>query len=429
MMFMKNNYIGDIKNRNILFLQGPMGSFFKRLDTLFREKGARTYKIGFNAGDSLFSHRDNYVPYRGKRDDWYGYVKCFLREHWIDQIYLFGDCRFYQRNAIKAARELGIEVFVFEEGYARPDYITLEKYGVNDFSKISRSRAFYDALELERLPEPSPQPAGFSQLQMIFSAIVYYGVSNLLYFLYPYYRHHRDFSAIKEAFFGARSLLRKWYYRWSERGYRERIEGKRSSNYFFVPLQTHNDFQILEHSGYGSIEKFILEVLESFAHHAPKECWLVFKHHPVDRGRKEYSAFITEQARQLGIAGRICVMHDVHLPTCLKHALGTVTINSTVGLSSLYHRTPTITLGNAIYDIEGLTCKGMALDDFWRGQHAPDAELLEKYRRYLILTTQLNGSFYGSMPDFDHCLTLEYESEAVKTGRIGALGKPPKHCA
>jgi len=429
MRFMKNNYIGDLNNKNILFLQGPMGSFFKRLDTLFREKGARTYKIGFNAGDSLFSHRDNYVPYRGKREEWNSYVKRFLQEHGIDQIYLFGDCRFYQRNAVKAASELGIEVFVFEEGYARPDYITLEKYGVNDFSRISRSRAFYDALDLERLREPSSKPAGFSQLQMVSSAIVYYGVSNLLFFMYPHYRHHRDFSAIKEAFFGARSLLRKWYYRWSERGYRERIEGKRSSNYFFVPLQTHNDFQILEHSGYGSIEKFILEVLESFAHHAPKECWLVFKHHPVDRGRKEYSAFITDQARQLGIAERICVMHDVHLPTCLKHALGTVTINSTVGLSSLYHRTPTITLGNAIYDIEGLTCKGMALDDFWRGQHAPDAELLEKYRRYLILTTQLNGSFYGSMPDFDHCLTLEYESEGVKTGGIGVLGKPPKHCA
>lgn len=414
-MFMKNNYIGDIEHKNILFLQGPMGSFFKRLDALFRDKGAKTYKIGFNAGDCLFSHRDNYISYRGKREAWYDFVKRFLREQWIDQIYLFGDCRFYQRIAIKAASELGIEVFVFEEGYARPDYVTMEKYGVNDFSRISRSREFYDTLDLKTLPEPSPEPAGFSQLRMVVSAVVYYGVSNLLFFMYPHYRHHRDFSAIKEAFFGARSLLRKWYYRWNERGYLERIKGTCSGRYFFVPLQTHNDFQILEHSGYGSIEKFILEVLESFACHAPQECWLVFKHHPVDRGRKEYSVFITDQARQLGIAERICVMHDVHLPTCLKHAIGTVTINSTVGLSSLYHRTPTITLGNAIYDIEGLTCRGMRLDDFWHSQRAPDAELLEKYRRYLILTTQLNGSFYGRMPDFGSCTVSENESVPQST--------------
>lgn len=418
MFAMKKNSIGDLNNKNILFLQGPMGGFFKQLDALFRQKGAKTYKIGFNAGDCLFSHRDNYIPYRGKREEWHAFVSEFITGHWIDQIYLFGDCRFYQRHAIAAAKELGVEVFVFEEGYVRPDYVTLERYGVNDYSMISREREFYDTLDLNLLSEPAPEPADFNQVQMVGSAVAYYSVSNLFFFLYPHYRHHREFSAIRELFYGARSLLRKWYYRWSERGYRERIENERSGSYFFVPLQTHNDFQILEHSGYGSIEKFVIEVLESFARCAPGEAWLIFKHHPVDRGRKNYRAFITNQARKLGVEKRICVMHDVHLPTCLRHARGTVTINSTVGLSSLYHGTPTITLGNAIYDIEGLTCKAMALDDFWHSQSAPDMELLEKYRRYLVLTTQLNGSFYGRMPDFGSCLVSESESVPQKEGAL-----------
>ncbi|MDQ7085949.1 MAG: hypothetical protein Q9M36_14020 [Sulfurovum sp.] len=176
------------------------------------------------------------------------------------------------------------------------------------------------------------------------------------------------------------------------------MEGKLSKQYFFVPLQTHNDFQILQHSNYGSLEKFIIEVLESFSRYAKEEDSLIFKHHPIDRGRKNYKAFIFEQAVQLGISKRILVLHDIHLPTCLQHAKGTITINSTVGLSSLYHHTPTITLGNAIYDIEGLTMKGSNLDDFWLLQTHPNRVLFEKYRQYIINTTQINGSFYGLFP-------------------------------
>ena len=77
---------------------------------------------------------------------------------------------------------------------------------------------------------------------------------------------------------------------------------------------------------------------------------------------------------------------------------GTVTINSTVGLSSLFHNTPTITTGSAIYDIKGLTSEGMSLDDFWDNYVMPDKILFKKYRNYLVQTTQLNGSFYGRFP-------------------------------
>lgn len=90
--------------------------------------------------------------------------------------------------------------------------------------------------------------------------------------------------------------------------------------------------------------------------------------------------------------------HDAHLPTCLKNAVGTVTINSTVGIQSLYHGTPTIVLGKALYDIGGLTCKGMPLDRFWSEHHPPDKSLFQEFRRHLIEQTQLSGSFYGGFP-------------------------------
>ncbi|MEA3229241.1 MAG: hypothetical protein U9P38_09245, partial [Campylobacterota bacterium] len=69
------NSIGSVKDKNILFLQGPMGSFFKKLDNLFQKNGAITYKLGFNAGDSFFSNHYNYIPYRDKKENYEGFIK------------------------------------------------------------------------------------------------------------------------------------------------------------------------------------------------------------------------------------------------------------------------------------------------------------------------------------------------------------------
>ena len=390
------NKVGNLVGKNVLFLQGPMGDFFKKLDLTFRQKGATTYKIGLNGGDWYFSNRDNYIPFKDKKEVWEVYVKDFLITHKIDKIFLFGDCRYYQSKAIKVALKLDIDIYVFEEGYVRPHYITMERFGVNDYSHISRDPNFYKSLK--KISSPTILHARQNKLKMILGAGTYYLVANILHKSYPYYKHHRDFSSLKELFYGLRGAWRKLIYPLYEDKYLKKIKKTLSKKYFFIPLQTHNDFQILQHSEYGSIEKFIIEVLESFSQHSDKKIWLIFKHHPVDRGRQNYKNFIMHQAELLEIENRILVIHDIHLPTCIQHAKGTITINSTVGLTSIGYKIPTITLGNAIYDIEGLTCKGMGLETFWQTPKKPDAALYHKFKEHLIETTQLNGSFYGRFP-------------------------------
>lgn len=391
------NSIGTIKGENILFLQGPMGTFFKKLHTLFSKKGAVTYKIGFNMGDQFFASNKNYIPFRDKPEEWPKFIETFLIEKQIDKIFLFGDCRYYQRIARSIAYEYKIDVFVFEEGYLRPHYITLEKFGVNGFSQLSREASFYNALPKQSIP--SPKHAKASKTKMSLFVTLYYALSNLFEYRYPHYQHHRDFSATKEAFHAIRGLFRKGLYKFTERDYHHYITSTLSGKYYFVPLQTHNDFQILQHSTYRSVEKFIIEVLESFSRYAPKDTYLIFKHHPVDRGRKNYNKFIKEQATLFNIEKRVLAIHDVHLPDCIKHARGTITINSTVGLTSVGYGIPTITLGDAIYDIKGLTNKGTTLKKFWHSHKKPDLNLYSKFKQYLIYTTQLNGSFYGRIPD------------------------------
>ena len=385
------NQIGNIENKNILLLQGPMGDFFKKLDNFFIFKGAKTFRIGFNAGDYLFSKHNNYTAFRDKPKEWKNFFINYVNEHKIDKIFLFGDCRYYQSIAIQESQRLDIEIFVFEEGYVRPDFVTLEKWGVNNFSLIPRDRSFYENLDENKLKYPKIKATNSSFFKMAWSASWYYIFAYLGKAFYPYYEHHRELNPFKEAFYGIRNGYRKYKYKILEKNKLEEII---KLKYFFVPLQTYNDFQLKVHSKFETIEEFIEFVIKSFAQNAPKNTFLVLKHHPMDRGRKDYKKFILNIGNKYGIKDKLIVVYDLHLPTLLSNTLGTITINSTVGLQAMYHNSPVKVLGNAIYDIKGLSNQ-KHLNEFWNNPHKPNKELFKKFRQFIIENTQINGSFYG----------------------------------
>ena len=56
-----------------LFLQGPHGPFFHRLALMLRRAGATVWRVGFNAGDSVFwFHRPSYIAFRDPLSQWPG---------------------------------------------------------------------------------------------------------------------------------------------------------------------------------------------------------------------------------------------------------------------------------------------------------------------------------------------------------------------
>lgn len=382
------------KGERILLLQGPMGDFFMRFARYLRERGAEVSKINFNGGDWLFyPSGDNY---RRTVEDWPNFIRDYLKRNRIERIFLFGDCRCYHAEAKKIALASDIALSVFEEGYIRPDYITLEESGVNGYSPLSRDPEFFKAL-IGKVSEPVALPAKTSFWRMSRCAMIYYLAGTLLRPFFWNYKHHKSFSVFLKSFRWIRSGFRKILYRRKGAAFTKRLAEDLSGRYFLVPLQVYNDFQVTHHSDYADVRDFIREVVASFAAHAPQDALLLFKHHPMDRGVRHYGRLLRELAAKHGLEGRIIYEHEIHLPTALDHTRGVVVINSTVGLSALWHNAPVKVMGDAIYDMAGLSTQ-CSLDDYWVAYAKPDAALLKAYRAYVIATSQINGSYYGIDP-------------------------------
>lgn len=383
----------DMK-KNILFLQGPLGNFFKLLSSYIdSETSSNAYHITFNGGDAWFSDKRYSHAYSGKPTDWQAYLNNFIEKNSITDIVVFGDCRFYHRIAKSVAEDMNLTFWVFEEGYLRPSFITLEEGGVNGNSSLLGLD--FSVLEEKHLEEISSKTSRLRSpfWDMSINAIQYYFFKQLYTKNFPHYIHHRPWYAIEEFSHWIKAGFRKLKYKGQERGIVKQLTTTLSKKYFLVPLQVSVDSQILYHSPYGSVEEFISVVIKSFSQKASKEDYLVFKHHPMDRGFNNYARYIKKLCYAYDLTGRVLYCHDAHLPTLIKEAKGLVTINSTVGISSLHHSTPTKVLGRAVYDLDGVTSQ-KPLDDFWKTCCKPCEVTFKKFNQFLKSENQIPGSFY-----------------------------------
>ena len=369
-----------------------MGPFFRRLRHDLEAAGAEVFKVNFCPGDWLFYPTDA-IDFRGALDDWPTFLSQLVARHEIDTVMLFGDCRHYHIVVPHVVRWRHVALYVFEEGYLRPDFITIERGGTNNFSLLPRDPEFYRTQTPPPAERPEPLQVKNAFSRAAFFAILYALANALFGWRHPHYRHHRSLAPFSQAYYWLRSGWRKFWFRHREAGLERLLFGSLAGRFFLAPLQTHNDAQISVHSHYSTIEEFIEDVLISFARAAAPEHHLVFKHHPLDRGYRDYTRFLQHMVAKHGLEGRVHYVHDVHLPTLLDKALGTVVINSTVGLSSLLHDTPVCVMGDPIYNIPGLTFQG-ALDRFWSAPGRIDRELYERFRVWLLLQNQANGNFY-----------------------------------
>ncbi|MDD3444403.1 MAG: capsular biosynthesis protein [Zavarzinia sp.] len=285
-----------------------------------------------------------------------------------------------------------VRFHVYEEGYLRPDWITLEPEGVNARSMLPRdARAIATAPEAH-LPSRTAVPMGPATIRMAFRAMFSYFAMFLLKPLFRHYRHHRPDTPVQEAIHWLRRLGDRR--RRVAEALRQEAELLASGKpYYLVLLQLNVDKQIVNHSPYKSMRDFKAAVMHSFARHAPEDLNLVIKAHPLDNGRDGHAADVAALVAETGLEGRVTLIDGGTLFNLLGGCRAAITVNSTAGISALHRAVPLIALGKAIFDIEGL-CHQKGLDSFWTEPSPVDPGLYHVWRNVVAHRTQVNGSFY-----------------------------------
>jgi capsular polysaccharide export protein len=379
--------------RTFLFLQGPATPFFAHLADRLLADGHRVFKLNFNAGDWAYWAPRACWHFRGRPESLRDFLDDKYRKFGITDQVLFGDRRPVHRPAVEHAEVGGVRTHVYEEGYFRPYWVTLERRGLNGHSLLPRDPHWFREVG-GRLPDP-PQPVRLPapfHTRAIHDVLYHLaGMTNPVFF--QRYRTHAPLAtAVEYAGYVKRlPMVRLWHRRRDA----DRIAALINSGkpFYFLPLQLNSDAQIRDHSRFADMRPMIEYVMESFARCADTEACLVIKNHPLSPGLAHHARTIAKAATRLGMAGRVLYLESGDLELLLRHAGGCVTVNSTTGIEALGLGCPTTTLSDPIYNLPGLTFQG-GLDDFWRKGEKPDAELFSRFRRVVMRATQIDGGFY-----------------------------------
>lgn len=385
---------GDIAGRRtVLLLQGLMGPLFRRLGQELIRTGHQVHKINFNGGDRLFWRLPNGIDYRGSLAAWPEALDRVIRERGITDVVLFGDCRDHHIAAIRVCRERDVPVHVFEEGYIRPDWVTLELGGVNGHSSLPRDPVWYreTAAALPPVPPHDQVPSSFRRRAA--EGLLYNIGDVFTRWYYPHWTNHRPWHPLVEGMGWMRKLRRRKEREASAARLMARLEAS-AEPYFLFPLQLDSDAQIRLHSPFAGIADALLRVIGSFAAHAPAEMRLVVKEHPLDNGVRDWRQETADMAAQFGVADRIDYLPWGDIVPVTRRARGVVTINSTSGTFALAEGLPVVALGQAVYDIPDITFQG-GLDAFWQNPVAPDVATFAAFRRVLIERCLIPGGFFS----------------------------------
>lgn len=389
-----------MNSHSFLLLQGVASPFFSELEKALNSDGHQALKVNFCGGDLLsgrfFSTALKHTNFRGKLSELPEFYSQIFERHQITDIVLFGDTRPVHLPAIKIAKEKNLNIHVFEEGYLRPNWVTLDNGGVNAHSSLPKDPDwFLKYNEEHRLKIPNSKPTGGGLLIRGWHDIRYHIAKMLLKPYFPHYRSHRPDSALMEYWGFLRRIpaVHLYYSKKSKKQIDAVINSQQ--DFYVLPLQLGADSQIRVHSNIKSITDFIQTCIKSFAKNAPKNSLLVIKNHPLDPWFVDYPKVIAEAIKEYTISPyRVVFLEAGDLVTLLKKAKGTVLINSTVGTSSLSFNCPVIALGDAIYNMPGLTFQG-TIDHFWTQAIPPNKVLFEAFHHAVIAQTQINGSFYN----------------------------------
>lgn len=384
-------------DRTFLFLQGPHGPFFARLAEMLCHAGGNVLRVGFNAGDAAFwRDKSTYIAFNQPQDAWPVFFRTLIAERKVTDIVLYGDVRSIHANAIEIAKDAGLTVHVFEEGYMRPYWITYERGGSNGNSRLMEMTVPEMREALAGIDQDAPlPPAKWGDMrQHVFYGALYHWYVMFRNGDYRNFRAHRDIPVAEEFRLYLRRLL-LMPAQWLERVLATARVRRGGFPYHVVLLQLAHDSSFQAHSSFGSMREFLETVIDGFAKGAPQHHHLVFKAHPLEDGRVPIRADIRDLARKLGVEGRVHYLRGGKLAALLNDARSAVTVNSTAAQQVLWRGMALRVFGRAVYDKPEFVST-QPLPEFYAQPSRPDLRAYKDYRRYLLETSQVGGGFYSA---------------------------------
>lgn len=381
--------------KTALILQADWEGGMCKVARDLQRAGVDVRKVCFSFSDKLYHYNGiDCVEYKKPLIEFEQWLREYIREHHVDTLILYNQHRPYNEVGWKLAHELELECLVLELGLLRPDFTTIFTKETEPFSFFSKHWKQIKSAPLPDTPVESYERTARSDSTVKLTKMGLSVLASRIFMRlgsYKLFIDQRKLSLRHHLFALYHSL-----FRYAARSYQKEMKDhyweEKADTYFLAPLQVHCDSQIILKSDFVTIEQFIDHVAESFLEHAPADKKLVFKVHPMDRGYRDYTAIIDKYNRACG-EERFIYLDRIHLPSALSHAAGCITINSSVGLSALQHKTPTICLGKAVYDLPSLTSQD-GLDSFWANPSPVKASAVEKFIHTLKVTNQAQGVLY-----------------------------------
>ncbi|MEP2783006.1 MAG: capsular biosynthesis protein [Pseudoruegeria sp.] len=386
-----------VSDRRFLFLQGPHGPFFHQLGKMLRLAGAEVWRVGFNQGDRAFwFHSDSYIPFQESQDQWAGRFKEIVQQKGITDITLYGDTRPIHAQAVEIARELGLRIHVFEEGYLRPYWVTYERGGSNGNSRLMQMSVekMQDALALSDLDVPEAPAHWGDMRQHIFYGALYHYFVMLRNGEYRNFHPHRALPVTHEFLLYFKRLMLMPTL-WANRVFATTKIKTGGFPYHLALLQLEHDSSFQMHSPFSSMSEFLELVIEGFATGAPGHHHIVFKAHPLENGQVPIRKQIKELAKKHDVKGRVHYVRGGKLAQLLDHARSAVTVNSTAAQQVLWRGLPLKVFGDAVYSKPEFV-SNQPLGSFFATPNRPDNRAYKDYRDYLLETSQVAGGFYST---------------------------------
>jgi capsular polysaccharide export protein len=319
---------------------------------------------------------------RSKADAAMRYMYWYMINHQIDMVCVWNGTLVPLAVAVTIARKLGKKTMFFENG-TLPGTTTVDPVGVNNRSiLVGKDASFYDKVIVDPV----------------------------------------KMDAIRNSKPGIRALKTRWY----NQVFRKKPSTPENihlpSRFIFVPFQVQDDTQVLWHSPriktMFALVDCVMNAVTEYNRQSGDDLWVIFKEHPSDYGRIDYSPIKEKYQGQ-----KVYFLKYFPTPELIDKSMAVITINSSVGIEALVQHKPVITLGNAYYNIDGVVKHVQQVDSL------PDVlaalpniqkvELVDNFLYYLRYCYLVPGSW--RQPDEEHFsqVSERFHEVLLNTGQWG----------